>query len=208
MLWVLVVVGMNRTSKLSLRPLDGLTSRCCLEKKSLVPFSWRVRGNPPPTEKDRVNWTYEIPECSFDKEAWVLRMLCAPPRSKPAQFEPVKGPKRLFRQNSEVAIESSGKGQSSGQKKDDNDADMTDSAQQPEGLAKSTEVPPTVIDVENSQTDQGISKTPDWFVAHQGWQIIDHGGAGDCFFRAMADNWHWTSKTSEISAEKATTEGA
>ena len=74
-----------------------------------------------------------------------------------------EGPKRLFRQNSDVAKEPSGKGQGSGQKKDDEDVDMKETTQQPEGLAETTEqdVPPTVLDVENSQTDRGNSKTPD-----------------------------------------------
>ena len=150
-----------------------------------------VKRRSTPYGKDRVTWTYEIPECSLDKEAWALHILCAPPSSKPARFEPVKGPEQLFRQNPDIAKESNGKGQGLAKIK----------SQQPEDSSETI----TVIDVENSQTDPGKSNTPDWFVAHQGWQIIDHG---DCFFRAIiADSWHWTSKACEISAEKATTEG-
>ena len=40
---------------------------------------------------------------------------------------------------------------------------------------------------------------------------MDHGGprrAGDCFFRALADSWHWTCKNTKIDSTKATHEGA
>ena len=199
-------------------------------KKIFGSFSWRLRGIPPPETKKQTSWSYEIPENSFDGRGdWTLNVLCAPPRIRSTQVEPIRGPKRQFRDDTELtpqtlSIPSKGKGRAEQDKPNNRDRSRspkknngsevsatrgTEGTKEQDQMDTTEEkVPPTAIDSQPSQTSHTGHGTPDDLVTHQGWTMVDQGGAGDCFFRALADSWHWTCKNTKIDSTKATHEGA